>query len=1087
MIVAWRRTLIVAAWLLAAGPAAARGEGEKVRQEDEAVIRDGFEADRTAWQQEYTDTTVRLLAHERSDRAAHGGRLSERFTFEAGLGTRFYVSYALPKVPVTEDLRLSLHVRSNRNGAQLLAWVVLPDDVDPETKAPSFVLVPGTIFNRTDRWERLELVDMIPAIEQQARVLRATTRRPVPLRGAYIERVVVNLMGGVGETDVFLDDLAVGPVPRELLAAWAEGRSPGQREGSTTKGRTQKTGAVKEKGESELPPFRFSRSVLQKLIKDRRTYAGWFPTAVDAPGADPVALRQAGFDVLVTDADPDPKRTERAVRAGMLLLPRLTGATEEGGVQRTLRAIGEYPLPRPVVLWSLGEHLGRQREAAVRKREGERIRDVLAALDENDDELRLATATVDGEFRYYTRSPSDLDVIGVDLPIWGTSRSLVDGLQYLNQRRFLTARTNPETFFWAWLPASTPPEVNLNVWGADEIPPWGTPPIQPEQLRLMTYMALAGGCRGLTFVADADLTRPAEEPLLLEMNFLNAEIDLFEEVLARNVKPIAPYSVLDPDPAERPSTANVNQKRMPLVKEQGGKPGLHAAAIPLSERRGSLLLVADFAGEAEWQPSQMAYHDLVINPRVPQGVQFLEVSPGEARFLEQRPDDRVPGGTRLTLPDFGMTTMILATSDMALCERIQGFVQRIRPVAVQMAIRQAELQLALVRDGHERLRADGHGIRSEADIKQMRKRGIDARPTDAEDLLARAEEFVKGARAAQEAQDYATAWAEARRAGRPLRLLMHGYWQRAMAEFTTAVDESINGKKPEFAPGQIRPYPKPPVLFTAAACPPAISFYTLPQMHIWKDWVKGLEGYRFGPNRIPSGSFDDRDAIAAAGWTDVSHQYDQVVRTITVPRRERGPAPQQKKTAAKQKVSKGKPEEIRFAEEQIDETDHVLKLSVAPEDPKDVDNAEPYFDYPAAAVRTPEIPVGANNLIRISVLVRRPLTSAPGKGGVIIRDSIGGEQFQFRSSDAIPGFSRVVLYRKAPRDGTLHVTLGLAGYGDVYFDDFRIEIIEEDARHRPVTPNLVQTPQPPRSAPRPPDPRTPAEAAYRPSEARRPR
>src|SRR5262249_2335030 len=198
----------------------------------------------------------------------------------------------------------------------------------------------------------------------------------------------------------------------------------------------------------------------------------------------------------------------------------------DGGVQRVFRSIGEYPLPRSVVLWLLGEHLGRQRELAARKREAERIRDVLAALDENDDELRLATATVDGEFRLYTRSPSDLDVIGVDLPIWGTSHSLMDGLQYLNQRRFLTARTNPEAFFWAWLGVTTPPEVDRNIWGGDDIPSWGTPPIQPEQLRLMTYMALAGGCRGLTYVADADLTRPAQEPLLLEMNFLNAEIDL---------------------------------------------------------------------------------------------------------------------------------------------------------------------------------------------------------------------------------------------------------------------------------------------------------------------------------------------------------------------------------------------------------------------------------------------------------------------------------------------------------------------------------------------------------------------------------
>jgi hypothetical protein len=1079
MFASWRKALIVAGALVSAGLVAARGEAEGDRPESVQAIRDGFETERTAWQREYTDTTVQLLAHERSDRAAHGGRLSERFAFEAGPGSRFYVSYALPKVPVTEDLHVSLQVRSNRPGAQLLAWVVLPADVDPETKAPSFVLVPGPIFDRPDRWQKLELGEMIPEIEEQARVLRASTRRAVSLKGAYIERVVVNVMGGQGETDVYLDDLEVGPVSRELIAAWEAARSPACPEGDD-RPRARKAGAVKDRAESDLPPFRFTRSVFEKLIKDRRTYAYWFPTAVDAPGADPVALRRAGFDGLVTAADPDPRSVERAVKAGMYLLPRLTGATQDDGVQRVLKQISEYPLPRSVPLWSLGEHLGRQRQLEARRREVDRIRDVLTALDDNDDEIRLATGTVDGEFCLYTRSPSDLDVIGVEVPILGTSRNLGEGLQYLNQRHFLTARTNPEALFWAWLPATTAPEVKWNIWGSDDVPPWGIPPVQPAQLRLLTYMALAGGCRGLTFVGDSDLTRPSGEPLLLEMNFLNAEIDLFEEILARNVKPIAAYPVLDPDPMERPTTANVNQKRMPLVKEQGGKQGLHAAAIPLAERKGVLLLVSDFAPEAQWQPGQLAYHDLVITPRVPQGVQFLEVSPGDARFLEQKPDDRVPGGTRVTLPDFGATTLLLCTSDMALCQRIQGYVQRIRPMAAQMAIRQAELQFALVRDGHERLKVDGHILNNEEELKQRHRRGIDGRPTDAEDLLRQAESSIKSARTALEAEDYATAWTDARRAGRPLRYLMYAYWKQAMNEFTKAVDESINGKKPEFAPGQIRPYPKPPVLVTAVSCPPAVSFYTLPQLHIWKDWVKGPEGYRYGPNRVPSGSFDDRDAITDAGWIDVSHEYEGIVKEISVPRRERGPIPRAKRPA-KVKTTKGKPEEIRYAEEQVDESDHVLKLSVTPVTPRENEQAEPYFDFPAAAVQTPEIPVGANNLIRISVLVQRRRESVAGKGGVIIRDTIGGEPFQFAASSPIPGYSRVVLYRKAPRGGTFRVMLGLVGYGDVLFDDFRVEIMEDDGPPRDVAPGLVQARPRSGAAPRVPDPRTPAQAGSRPT------
>ena len=126
---------------------------------------------------------------------------------------------------------------------------------------------------------------------------------------------------------------------------------------------------------------------------------------------------------------------------------------------------------------------------------------------------------------------------------------------------------------------------------------------------------------------------------------------------------------------------------------------------------------------------------------------------------------------------------------------------------------------------------------------------------------------------------------------------------------------------------------------------------------------------------------------------------------------------------------------------------HVIKLTVAPERSGELDTIlPPVLDFPVAAIRSPEIRVEANNLIRISVLVKRAYKSAPGVGGVIVRDTIGGEQFQFRSNAEIARFSRVVLFRKAPANGTFTVTLGLAGYGDAYFDEFRVEVIEEGTR-----------------------------------------
>ncbi len=47
-----------------------------------------------------------------------------------------------------------------------------------------------------------------------------------------------------------------------------------------------------------------------------------------------------------------------------------------------------------------------------------------------------------------------------------------------------------------------------------------------------------------------------------------------------------------------------------------------------------------------------------------------------------------------------------------------------------------------VKEVHRRLEADGHQIRSDEELKNRRKAGIETRPPDAKDLLAKAEEYI---------------------------------------------------------------------------------------------------------------------------------------------------------------------------------------------------------------------------------------------------------------------------------------------------------------------------------------------------------
>jgi hypothetical protein len=267
---------------------------------------------------------------------------------------------------------------------------------------------------------------------------------------------------------------------------------------------------------------------------------------------------------------------------------------------------------------------------------------------------------------------------------------------------------------------------------------------------------------------------------------------------------------------------------------------------------------------------------------------------------------------------------------------------------------------------------------------------------------------------------------------------MYAHWVKAFATLSGAASGSFS------KPGEISAVPIP-VLIKPVCCAPCVAFNTLPELYFWVDWINRKPGYKFGPNRVPSGSFDDPTAMTEAGWVNVDHEYEGIVSKMsTVPR-------------------EGKP------------GDRMIRMSVEPKDKTDLDHNLPFFDFPVAAIRTPPIKVDAKNLIRISVQVKRSFASTPGAGGIIVRDSLGGEPLQFRTSDPIPGFSRIVIYRKAPTDCRFTVTFGLAGYGEAFFDDFRAELVEAD--EAPGDSNIARAPAN-RSARQPaaPDPSLPPAA-----------
>jgi hypothetical protein len=495
------------------------------------------------------------------------------------------------------------------------------------------------------------------------------------------------------------------------------------------------------------------------------------------------------------------------------------------------------------------------------------------------------------------------------------------------------------------------------------------------------------------------------------MGLLNTEIDLVEPLIARGADPIQFLATYPPDPLKTQAIggmattqSGMMKRNTSVPKEFPPHPTIKATSIPTRDGRTRLVLVADVQGAAQFQPGQMAFNDLkVVIPGAPPNAQAMEIRLGGGRWLER---DRVPGGVRFTLPEFGVATMLVVTTDTAYGDQLRREIQRVRPRAVDLALRQARQQIEVAADINNRLALDGITTR------------------DAADLLALASRSLEAAEAARNAEDYELAWDEARRVGRPVRLLMRAHFEQAYTRLSLAINDArdrayglppaptVKGVKDPYKPQRLQ---LPRILVQPTASPALVAWQTLPQHYVWCSWA---ESGTFGRNLLTDGTFEQMtpETMSQAGWSDAGSGEGRL------------------ETSLRLVEAKGPHDQGRG---------QVVRLSVRSKAQGGIDRASAFLDHMAAAIQTPPVAVQARQFVRITAMVKMPRGAAAGAGGLIVRDTIGGDPLQFRLAGPVPDWSQVVLYRRVPADGMLSVTIGLAGYGDLDVDDVAIERLEQ--------------------------------------------
>lgn len=609
---------ILAITLAAVGPPSFAG----------APWHEGFEGPHVSWREAGSDAQYRVVRHERTQSEARSATSSERFTIEGWMGTYVHIEHPVGRPPVIDELQMSVWIRADRAGLQVAARVVLPRTPDPRTGAPVSTLVYGSAYTNVGRWQQLLLDDLPKRVARQVRVLRAELGVPVDSREVFVDAVVLNVYGGPGETNVWIDDLEVAghvgdheAVAGELPSI--EASHPADQ-------------ASSEPPRTSRPPVTLSGGV---LTVDGRAF---FPRAIQYRGEPLEQLSRLGFNAVWLDSPASSSLLADAARVGFwLICPPPDSLTH---AQETTEASGKFeigPEYDPVLVWFLGQELTAADLEATRLR-AERVR----AADRKRERPILC-----GPVSNLRRFSRHVDILLLDRRPLGSSLELRDyGLWIRRQPRL----ARPGTPIWTTV--QTQPSAALYEQLATLEPEHRPPTTMPyEQVALLAHTALGAGSRGLLFLTQSDLLgadRDAQQRSMV-LELLNSELALLEPWVAAG-------------------TFQASIEARP--RELGGS--------VLRVNRSRLVLPLWSSAAAQYAPDQPSNSTVsFVVPGVPESVNPYEVVPAGLGSVKHR---RVTGGMQLTLDGFGLWSSVVLAQDALLVSQLSKRAAKIGPRASRL-------------------------------------------------------------------------------------------------------------------------------------------------------------------------------------------------------------------------------------------------------------------------------------------------------------------------------------------------------------------------------------------------------------------
>ncbi len=621
----------------------------------QGVVRDDFEGPEPTLRDAGGDATYKIEFQRRVVEGAHSGRACEQVRIAGSNGTCVYLSRSISRARVIGELSIGMWVKADRPGLQILARVVLPRSNDPQTGQPLTTLIRGSDYKHVGAWQLLRVDNLPRLVERQVRVLRTQFGPQVDPREAYVDLVLLNVYGGPGVTNVWIDDLEVTDVVSPASAAV-----------SVASNAIGSGGAALEARPTSWPG---GQGVPRVELKGRLLLVGgkpFFPRAIEYRGEPLSRLLALGFNTVRLAQDPTPAIVREAAGLGVWLIAPPPPARE----LESLSPDGSGPRIDasydPVLMWDLGSGLA--------KRELEATRHWAQRVKAADPRNRPVICEADSDLQGYTRLA---DVLLARREPIASSLALDQYANWLRDRARLARGGTPVL---ATIQTELSPRLleQMRLLAGGPLAPCG---IEEPQIRMLIYTALAARARGLCFASrgplDGNDAATQRRAAILEL--VNLELDLIERwPAAGNFAPNA--SSNDP----------------------------HTTGAVIETDRSRLLLPIYSSPNSQFVMGAPTVKELsFVVPGVPEGHNAYELSPTSFRPL---PSKRITGGTFVTLTEAERDSVVVFTQDAVVIRSLSDRLARIRTRATQLTCDVVHAELADAEATLERLAAVGQSI-----------------------------------------------------------------------------------------------------------------------------------------------------------------------------------------------------------------------------------------------------------------------------------------------------------------------------------------------------------------------------------------